>query len=70
MKIYSIKEIVQATNNLYNRANGNNVKGDSFKSTKKENEILILSDPIEEVSLKKKFKSRKKNKANKKKRNI
>ena len=60
MKIYSIKEIVQATNNLYNRANGNKVKSNSFKSTKKGNEILVLSDPIEEASLKENLKVEKK----------
>ena len=48
MKIYSITEIVKATNNLYNRAN-NNVKKESFENIKTENEPLILSEPIEEI---------------------
>ena len=48
MKIYSITEIVKATNNLYNRAN-NNVKKESFENIKSENEPLILSEPIEEI---------------------
>ena len=50
MKIYSITEIVQATNNLYKRAN-NNEKNEDSKILNKENEPLILSEPIEEISL-------------------
>ena len=49
MKIYSIKEIVQATNNLYKRAN-DLTKNENVQNIKKENEPLILSDPIEELS--------------------
>ena len=49
MKIYSITEIVKATNNLYNRAN-NNVKNESLKNIKKQDEPLILSEPIDEIS--------------------
>ena len=55
MKIYSITEIVKATNNLYNRAN-NNVKKESFENIKTENEPLILSEPIEEVIVNQKHK--------------
>ena len=48
MKIYSITEIVKATNNLYNRAN-NNVKNESLKNINKQDEPLILSKPIDEI---------------------
>ena len=52
MKIYSIEEIVQATNNLYKRASNSDVKSKNTKNFKIENEPLILKDAIEEIPLK------------------
>tara|TARA_Y100000996_G_scaffold359031_1_gene300928 strand:- start:205 stop:444 length:240 start_codon:yes stop_codon:yes gene_type:complete len=71
MKIYSITEIVQATNNLYKRANNNDIKNEDPKNTINENEPLILSKPIDEpeIKQKKKYRTTKKNKINKKKGN-
>ena len=54
MKIYSITEIVQATNNLYKRANNNDIKNEDPKNTINENEPLILSKPIDEPEIKQK----------------
>ena len=52
MKIYSIKEIVKATNDLYQRANNSDLENKNFKYKKKENEPLILMDAVEEISIK------------------
>ena len=52
MKIYSITEIVQATNNLYKRANKTNIKNENISNIIKENKPLILSEPIEDFKKK------------------
>ena len=52
MKIYSIEEIVQATNNLYKRASNSDEKSKNTKNFKKENEPFILTDEIKEIPLK------------------
>ena len=49
MKIYSIKEIVKATNDLYERANNSDLNNKNLQNKKKENEPLILTDEIREV---------------------
>ena len=48
MKIYSIKEIVQATNDIYKKANNITVKEKGNEYSEKEKEPLILADSIEE----------------------